>query len=488
MLALAGVQLIKRLLLLVALSAPCTAQTVLLSFDGDQGLGTFNHPNDSMGANGTYVAMAGQQAFSVYDYATGNQQLTVDMTTFINNAGVTAGKVLDPRIVYDCVGTAAACSNSGTQGRWIVGCSCANDFLIVSSGPNPITSTWKAVPLSTATGDLSVKLGFDKNWVYISEYYAPTAKHTEFAIPQADVAWSGAGNVSLAHMVSANGATLDTYPEIDLNPSKALTAPGYFVSRQNESQGGTNVAFSLAIDTFTPTSATAGSLSNPASPTLVSTGFLYNGPLNVNQPSAPLISGQESHRPFEVYVGSDNQLNVVFGSGPCTTSVAVCGAQGQDTQQLVMWFQVAIPALTLTQKAKMSNSGIAYVFPSVVTDSSGNVTIVASGAGSSQPASIYGFYHLTTDAAGVLHGPNLLRAGTGTYSCLAANPVNWGTYSFAVQDPSDGTKFWAIQEYNNSATGCNWFTRFIQMQLAAVPPGIAPTGNFNGVIVGGASR
>jgi hypothetical protein len=472
--ALAGVQLMKYALVILLLASCCSAQTVLLSFDGDTGAGTFNHPNDSMAANGTYVAETGQQGLVVDDY-TGARQLTIDMTTFITNAGLTAGKILDPRIIYDTF-----------ISRWIIVCSCAADFFMVSSGSNIVTSTWKGVNLSTATGDLSMRLGFDKNWVYVTEFYAPTTRQSEFAIPQADVAWSGAGNVSLTHLIVSNSATLDSYPEIDLNPAKGLTAPAYFVSRQNESQGGSNTAFSLAIDTFTPSSATAGVFSNPTSPTLVATGFVYNSPVNTNQPTAPPISSNESHRPFEVFIGSDNQLNVVFGSGPCSTSCP--GAQGTDTQQLAFWFQVAIPALTLTQKAKMSNSSLGFLFPSLAVDSSGNVNIVVSGASTSQSASIYGFYHLTTDALGVLHGPNLLRAGTGTYSCAGQTPSNWGTYSFAVQEPTDGTKLWAIQEYSNSATLCNWFTRFIQMQMAAIPPGIAPTGNFNGVIVGGASR
>jgi hypothetical protein len=137
-----------------------------------------------------------------------------------------------------------------------------------------------------------------------------------------------------------------------------------------------------------------------------------------------------------------------------------------DSQQLIFWFDVAIPRLTLIQEAKISDHSLAFLFPSLAVDGSNNTLIAATGCSTSLYCSVLIFYHLTSDASGVFHGPNLALSGTANYQVCNTSPhPGWGTYTTTVQDPSDKTKMWTFQEYAASATVCRWQTRILELQL-----------------------
>jgi hypothetical protein len=289
----------------------------------------------------------------------------------------------------------------------------------------------------------------------------------EFAIPSADVAWSAESNVSLAREISDGCHTADAIPEMDLNPAKKVTDKGYFVSRVGATQNQSNAAIVLAIDTFTPSSRTAGTFSAAASPSTIATGYLYNTPIPVKQPGGPGgIRGTESHRPFSLMTINGTDMQLVWSSGPCQSS---CGSQGVDTQQLIFWFDVAIPDLTLLQKAKISDNSLGFLFPSLAVDGSNNTLITATGCSNALPCSIYMFHHLTSDANGVIHGPYTVTQGRANYQVCTTSPhPGWGTYSTTAPDPLDPTKMWAFQEYAASGELCQWRTRILELQLAGV--------------------
>jgi hypothetical protein len=406
-------------------------------------------------SNGSFVMAVTGQTVNIYNTSGALQSSTV-AGTFISNAGVTFGtKANDPRIVYDPF-----------ISRWLYVCSCANDFLIVSSGSDPTTSTWRGVSLSSRNGDLAMHVGFDKNWVYVSEYETCSGDNSavEFAIPSADVAWTGGGNVSLTHEVSSGCHTFDAIPEIDLDPAKAVTAPGYFLSRSGETQNQTNAAIVLAIDTFSPSSSTAGTFSAAASPATIPTGYVYNTPIDANQPGSPGgIGSAESHRPFSLTTINGTDMQLVWSSGPCHSS---CGSQGADSQQVIFWFDVAIPGLTLIQKAKISDGSLGFLFPSLAVDASNNTLIAATGCSTTVHCSVIIFSHLASDGSGVFHGPHLALSGTANYQVCDTGPhPGWGTYTTSAQDPVDKTKLWTFQEYAASATPCRWQTRILELQL-----------------------
>ncbi len=422
---------------------------VVAQFDGDSGVGNppayKDHPDMAIAANGTQVVETTGQNVNVYSNS-GAALNSTSTSNFINQAVGTVGKVNDPRIVYDPF-----------ISRWLFVCSCSANYLIVSASSDA-TGSWKGLPLSGDSGDLLMAVGFDKNGVYVSETDASLVGKL-FALPNSDVAWSGSGNISLAHEGIATGQPFQM-PAIDLNSGKSLTDAEYFVSHTPVSQNGTNVPVALLLTSVT----WSGLPSNPSanfSSTTIPTNLLYNTPINAAQPSSPGIRAVESHRVFGVYSSAGQHLYAVVGSGPCTSN---CGSQGADSHDLFFFFDVNIPGLTLNEAVKVSSSQLTLLFPSLAVDSRGNVAMAATGVSNSQNPSVYEWHKLATDSSGAVHGPNLLTAGSASYSCVNS-PVGWGTYSTTAQDAGDGTKLWTVQEYGNSSVPCNWSTRLLQFQV-----------------------
>jgi hypothetical protein len=426
---------------------------IVAQFDGDTGSGNppsyKDHPDMAIGANGTQVVETTGQNVMVYSYS-GSILHSTSVVKFISAATGTVGTINDPRVIYDPF-----------ISRWLFVCSCSENYLIVSA-TSDATGTWKGVPLSSDSGDLLMRVGFDRNGVYVGEVAQGSPTQNLFALPNADVAWSGAGTVSLAHEAIATGMPFDQIPVVDLNANKSATAPEYFVVRSGPAQTGSNVTLSLLVSSVTwsglPSSPVAQFSSTP---TTIPTGFLYNTPIDMAQPALPNIRGVEDHRLFAAYAYAGTHIYALVASGPCTSN---CGSQGADAHDLIFFFDLSIPALTLNQGVKISSAGGDLIFPSLAVDAQGNVAIAATGVSSVAPPSIYEWHQLSSDAPGTIHGPNLLTPGNDSYSCINT-PVGWGTYSATVQDASNGMNLWTVQEYGNSSTPCNWFTHIVDFQI-----------------------
>jgi hypothetical protein len=425
---------------------------VTVQFDGDTGSGnppTYkDHPDMAIGANGTQIVESTGQDLNVYDYS-GKLLKSIPIPAFITNAAGSVGTVNDPRLVYDPF-----------ISRWLFVCSCSANYLIVSASSDA-TGSWKGVPLSSDSGDLAMRVGFDKNGVYVVQTDIATITSKLFALPNNDVAWSSGNTISLAHEAVATGKTLDEMPAIDLDQNKATNVPEYFVARSSPLAAGP-VSVTLIVDSVT-WSGSQGTFS-PGS-TSVPTNFMFNAPNDVQQAAMPDIRTAEDHRIFSVYSYGGAHLYLVVPAGPCTSN---CGSQGADSHDLVFLIDVSIPSLTLNQGIKIASAQDDLIFPSLAVDSQGNVAVAATGGSSSKAASVYEWHRLTTDAAGMVHGPNVLTSGSATYSC-SRSPVGWGTYSTTAQDGGDGTRLWTVQEYANSSTACKWSTRIVGFKPATLP-------------------
>jgi hypothetical protein len=416
-------------------------------FDGDTGTGAYkDHPDMTIGSNGTQVVESTGQNINVYNYS-GAVLTSSSISAFIRNATGTVGTVNDPRIVYDPF-----------ISRWLFVCSCSANYLIVSASSDA-SGGWKGLPLSGASGDLSMAVGFDKNGVYVAETDS-TLNGTFFAIPNADVAWSGSGTISLSHEGIASGQAF-AIPAIDLDPNKAATSAEYFVAHSVPLPNGTNVALSLEIASVNWSGLPSTPVAAFSSTVAVATGFLYNTPKAAPQPSPPDISATESRRVFSAYSRGNGHLYSIMGSGPCSTN---CGSQGADSHDLFFFFDLSVPGLTLNQAVKVASSQNDLLFPSLAVDSVGNIAMAATGVSATQNPSVYEWHQLVTDSAGTIHGPNLITGGTSSYSCASA-PVGWGTYSATTQDGGDPTRLWTVQEYGNSPTACRWYTRLIEFHI-----------------------
>jgi hypothetical protein len=423
-----------------------------VQFDGDTGSGnppTYkDHPDMAVAASGTQVVETTGQNINIYGYS-GNVLSSTSIPTFITNATGSVGVVNDPRLVYDPF-----------ISRWLFVCSCSANYLIVSASSDA-TGSWKGVPLSGDSGDLAMRVGFDKNGVYVVQTDIATITSKLFALPNNDVAWSSGNTISLTHEAVATGKTLDEMPAIDLDQNKATNAPEYFVARSSPLAGGP-VPITLMVDSV----AWSGSAATFSSSSItVPTNFIFNAPNDVLQSGLPDIRSAEDHRIFSVYSYGAAHLYLVVASGPCTSN---CGSQGTDSHDLLFLIDVSIPTLTLSQGMKIASAQDDLIFPSLAVDSQGNIGVVATGASSSKAASVYEWHRLTTDPANMVHGPNVLTSGSTSYSC-SKSPVGWGTYSTTAQDGGDGTRLWTVQEYANSSTACKWSTRIVGFKPPSLP-------------------
>jgi hypothetical protein len=437
---------------------------IFSSFDavsGNPAMSYKDHPDMALaacsgcGATGQVLVATGQD-IAIYD--TSGKLLKMQSTeNFIKAAGIdfdawksrpalplqAAGKVNDPRATYD-----------PSIGRWIVVCSCSGDFLIVS-GSKDATGAWKGVALTDSAGDLTMFPGWDKNGVYIAEFQLKLNSQV-IALPAADVAWEGRGNISLAHKAVFNDRPYEMRPAVDPNAEKKPGDPEYLIARSGPPQTAMNVAMDLLVDRITWSDKKA----TISGPTSISTGFLYNTPIPMPQPSGPPVRGNESHRVFSVSAHGGH-LYLVEASGPCASD---CGTQGQDSNNLFYWFDIDAKTMTLKRKTKVSDATLSLLFPTMALDGRGNAGIGVTGGSSSEHPSIYLFMHLASDSAGKINGPFPAHRGTDAYTCdKGRDPatVGWGTYSATVQDGSDPMKLWTLQEYAGSANPCVWKTRVV---------------------------
>ncbi len=453
-----------------------SAQTVVTQFEGDSGTGgssstapTYkDHPDATIAEGNNYILEVTGQDVNVYTTA-GATTSSTDFVTWYTAAGVTCTTRTDPRVSYDTF-----------ISRFIVveSCSTGGDYIIVSSSNNLSTATWKSVSISSTTGDLTMRPGFDKNGVYVTEFIPGSSpiKYVVFAFPSADLAWSGGGAPSISNLQTFTPENFEVNPVTDLNASKAATDPELFVALSSP-QATANVAFNLLVDKLVwPNGGVGGACTNGtgAAPCATyTTGAAsivsgFNENLNVNEPQpsgGASIRTNESVRIFGYMQQVGSHLYIVRGTGPCTAS---CGTQGVDTHQLFFWWDVDPVALTITQKGKVSDANLGYYFPVLAADASGNLLIAAGGISSTKDASIYSWYRLTGDPLGTLRGATLVKDGTQVMTtCNNGTTIGWGTYYNGVQDGDDPTKVWIVEGYAASTTPCQWHTRILQLSTGA---------------------
>jgi hypothetical protein len=438
-----------------------SAQSVGVQFDGD--LGSVNssgrpayrdHPDGTIASSGAQLLQVTGQDVQVYDY-TGKLLKSTPTGQFIVQAGLsspTTVKVSDPRAIFDPI-----------IDRFIFVCSCPGDYLIVSAS-HEATGPWKGVILSGYTGDLSMRAGYDKNGVYISEFQPlNTAQwaNVVFALPSSDVAWSGAGNVSLAHLNEFINQPYDIVPGIDSNPKKLVTDKEYLVARDGPQQVGHNAKFHLLIASLTWNGAIA-SLS-PA--TKIPAEYFFNTLINDPQPAPPNVKTTESyHISATQMIENKRHLYVVVSSGPC---VSRCGAQGTDKFDVVFIYDIVTNDLSVSAKYKVSSVNFGIVFPALNVDMQANLGLCAFVVGPSVYGSPDCWWHKATDKAGVLSGPLTVIAGTNSYPvCANHSPVGWpGNYTSLAQDPMNGSLLWGAIVYGKTSHPCAWQTRVFSFQM-----------------------
>jgi hypothetical protein len=384
-------------------------------------------------------------SFTVHDKSTGAVVTSMSQDQFWINAGVTPGTLLDPRIVYDPL-----------AGRWYAVTAGPDAFLAISAGSDP-TGAWMGLPITNAvTGDLLVKVGFDVTGVYTC-FYGGNTNANCYAIPKVDLLWGGAlATPTLARMGSFTNLAFEMVPAIDLNATKAVTAPEALLTRQG-GQNGTNLAMVLILQKITWSGSGCLALNGSCTASIsaaqnISTNFTYTAPANAAQPgSATPIRGVENHRFFDV-----------FASG---TSIFAAHGTQIGSHVGFEWFEIRVSDGAVIQQAQLADPNADLIFPSVAVDSSGNLGIGFTKTSTTEYPSVYLTGRLNTDPVNTLRTAVLATAGTAAYACTLNNPLGWGTYTSTVRDPSNPLTLWTYQEYSNSSNNCQWATHWVSFTL-----------------------
>jgi hypothetical protein len=457
-----------------------TGGPIVRSFDGDFGPGltvcqgmTIGHcdrPEMNAAANGTQVAQVTPQHLNVYDY-NGSLLQSTSLATVITAAGLANGAKgdIEPSIVFD-----------EFIGRWIITATCAQDCLLVSADSDP-RNAWSGIYIGGLQADPSIRLSYDKNGVYLSEFHMGSDPNTGscaamyWAIPGAELAWTG--TLSVTHSNGTANLPYDGIPVTDPNPNKTSTDPAYFVTRTcpntgacaGACQNATQFSFNWILTSVTWSGTTATFSADQVIKTDIGSAqnkWIYNVPKTPTAQAGTSVGirATESHRILGA-VQNGTHIYTVLNSGPCTGSS--CGAQGADSRNLFFWVDLDCTnptACTVAQTGKVSDPNNDLVFGTIGAASSGNLAIVAATSGPGIEPSILAWTHKATDAASALNGPVTVMSGTQPDTCIN-DPVSFAN-AVAVtvlRDPLDPTAMWASHQYSNSASPCVWATRIIQL-------------------------
>lgn len=491
----------------ISLLWPATsgAQTIVRSFNGDQGLSREacnpavdrcgRQPEANVATNGEEVVQITRQTVNVYDYS-GKLLRATPLPKFVTAAGLNpmaparkGGPSLgpfEPHVVYD-----------EFIGRWIITVTCSNDCFMVSASSDP-TGSWGGIyPTCLQNGpclnfDPALHIGYDKNGVYYcgghigddNPHTVPGVAYDCFAIPSNEVKAIAAGK-NPEHLNRVHNMPLDIIPAIDQNPKKAATAPEFFAAKTcgrekpSACQNSTNFPFEWLVETFNWHGPTG--TYNAGGEQVIKTDvgskenkWLYNlpccGPVAAlpQKGSDIVVRSGESHRMVNL-VESGSHLYGALGSGPCTHD---CGRQGVDTNNVMFYVDLDCSrpaACVVAQTSKITGEDVSPIYGTVGVDNAGNVGIVAMSSTPTTDLSILMWTHKKMDPPNTFHGPITVVAGTEPYTCipnknnlvLIGNAVGISTF----RDPLDGSKLWTTQQWGGNATPCVWTTRILEYEV-----------------------
>ena len=212
---------------LVPAMAPAQEVTVLTSFPGDSGPGPKDNPDNTGGVGPNHIVSCTDANIVIHDKKTGEVVRRMTQTEFWKDAkpGFTLPTLNDPRMTYDPLAerwyTVVQAQNATPYG-----------FLAVSESSDP-TRGWRGVRLPMQPANLGMKLGFDRNGIYITFIIMTGDTHTMhgfFAIPKADAI--AADGPRLANLQSFKDLEIESFPATDINPNKPADAPELILNRE----------------------------------------------------------------------------------------------------------------------------------------------------------------------------------------------------------------------------------------------------------------
>lgn len=183
-------------------------------------------------------------------------------------------------------------------------------------------------------------------------------------------------------------------------------------------------------------------------------------------------------------------INVMYTDGKLVTAHTV-KATGDDRRR-VRWYELTLPptggVATLAQSGEVKESTGAekhYHMGAIGRAPTGDIAIIMSRSGPSGPvADIVRAMRRSTDAAGTMGAPTLIKAAEGaTYGFSGYN--RWGDYAACSVDPLNERLFWGIHMTGTSST--TWTTEISTFSLSTTTTPTVSAIAFSAALYGGGS-
>jgi hypothetical protein len=196
-------------------------------------------------------------------------------------------------------------------------------------------------------------------------------------------------------------------------------------------------------------------MDNPqsAAPTFTTTAVGVNAYTAGGNPSAPQGNGV-------ITTNDARMLNAEWRNNRLVSTLAAAGGS-VGNRTVARWFDLSTSGAnpTLNDQGIIDpGAGIFTYFPSIAIDASGDLgmTYMQSSAGTF--ISMFATGRNSTDAAGTMETPVLVKGGAAEYNDFTGSPFRAGDYSATGVDPSNPTTFWVANEYATNAASENWGT------------------------------
>lgn len=432
------------------LSASAMAQqvVVLKSFPGDFGPGPKDNPDNTGGVGPDHVVDCTDANVVIHDKRTGDVLQRMTQVEFWRKArpGFELPKLNDPRMTYDPL-----------AGRWYVVAQVQDGpphgYLAVSASADP-SRDWRGVKLPMAPANLGMKLGFDRNGVYITFIVMTGDTHTMhgcFAIPKADAV--SADGPDLANLRAFSDLEIESFPATDLNPEKSPDAPEILLNREFGNRFSRLYLYKI-------TWAGKGATISPAR--VISLGRTYESPNGAslqNQAIQPAPGGR-------LRADEARRTTCVYARGG---SVFSCNAARRTltSRSGIFWCEVRASDGALLQEGFVDAPDHDYLAPSLAVDAEGNVGIGCTRTSEAEFPSACVLMRAAGDPRNTMREPVVAARGTTVFSSSLPSKYGlaWGNYNTTCIDPSDRTLFWTYQEYATSSVPSQYTTCWVAFRL-----------------------
>jgi hypothetical protein len=418
--------------------------TVLTTFPGDTGPGPKDAPDNSGAVGPNHVVDFTNAHVVIHDKKTGKVVRRMTQTEFWQGTkpAFDLPKLNDPRLLYDPL----------TE-RWFgVIAELKKDsvgYLAVSESSDP-TKGWKAVKLPMDPTDPGMRLGVDRNGLYIAYSALTGDTHTMttvLAIPIADAV--AADGPSLAHVQTFPKLEHEAFPATDLDPKKAPDAPAILL---NHEFGNSFSQMFLYKITWAGDAATISKMQSiPLSKTYITPNASMPKTQAVQPAPGARLRADEGRRTLCVYQRGG--------------SLFTCNAAKRtaDSRCGIFWCEIGAKDGAVLQEGFVDDPACDYLAPTLAVDADGNVGLGCTRTSAEEHASVYVMMHAANDPPNTMRPPVLAAKGTEVFSSDRESKYGlpWGNYNSTCVDPSDPTVVWTYQEYATSSSPGQWTTCWV---------------------------